>query len=177
MKNLILSIAITLLVFTYTASNGQVPPVLGTPAPTATVAVKIIEVLDLAVTSGGTVTFDFNSIATLDAGITQANAVRLTYKSNKPWFININANSEFFTGGLVTNPTPMPASVIQYKLNGGAGDFIPLSTTAASLTGTTGAKNSRGTSTIGVDYMLNPGYIYAPATDYGMVITYTISNQ
>ena len=145
---------------------------MGTPAPTATVAVKIAEVLDLGVTSGGTVTFDFNSIATLDAGITQTNAVVLTYKSNKPWFININANSANFTGA---SPTPMPASIIQYKLNSG-GTFTALSTTPASLTGTSGAKNARGTSTIGVDYKLNPGYIYAPATDYGMVVTYTISN-
>lgn len=170
MRNIKAVIFFILLVSSSIASKGQA---LGVATPTATVAVKIAEVLDLAVTSGGTVTFDFNSIATLDAGITQANAVVLTYKSNKPWFINIKANTANFTG---SSETPMPASVIQYKLNSG-GTFTALTTTEATLTGTAGAKNARGTSTIGVDYRLNPGYIYAPATDYGMVVTYTISNQ
>lgn len=69
----------------------------------------------------------------------------------------------------------MPASVVQFKLNG-SGTYTPLSNTATSLSGTTAAKNARGTATIGVDYKVNPGYAYAPAQDYGMVITYTISN-
>lgn len=145
---------------------------LGTAAPTGTFAVKIAEVLDLAVTSGATTTFDFNSIAKIDAGIETTNAVTLTYKSNKPWFINVKANSANFTG---SSPTPMPASVVQFKLNG-TGTYVPLSTTPTSLSGTSAAKNARGTATIGVDYKVNPGYSYAPADDYGMVITYTISN-
>ena len=69
----------------------------------------------------------------------------------------------------------MPASVIQFRLNGNA-SYSTLSTTPASLSGTSAAKNSRGTASIGVDYKVNPGYAYAPAQDYGMVITYTISN-
>jgi spore coat protein U-like protein len=149
--------------------NGQT---LGSPAPTATMAVQISQVLDLAVTTGSSLTFNFNTIALIDAGITQTNAATLTYKSNQPWYINIAANTANFSG---TSPTPMPASVITYRLTGGP-TFTPLSTTAASLTGTTGAKNARGTGTVGVDFKLNPGYIYAPATDYSMTITYTISN-
>jgi hypothetical protein len=146
---------------------------LGTAAPTGTFAVKISEVLDLAVTSGSTNTFDFNSIAKIDAGIETPNAVILTYKSNKPWFVTVAANSANFTG---TSTTPMPASIVEFKLNG-AGSYVPLSTTATSLSGTSLSKNTRGTATIGVDYKVNPGYSYAPAADYGMVITYTISNQ
>ena len=69
----------------------------------------------------------------------------------------------------------MPASVVQFKLNG-ASTYVPLSTSPTSLIGTSAAKNARGTATIGVDYKVNPGYSYAPADDYGMVITYTISN-
>jgi hypothetical protein len=69
----------------------------------------------------------------------------------------------------------MPASVIQFKLNG-AGSYSTLSTTPASLSGTSAAENTRGTEVIGVNYKVNPGYTYAPAQDYGMVITYTISN-
>ena len=146
--------------------------VLGTSAPTGTFAVKISEVLDLAVTAGATNTFDFNTIAKIDAGIETLNAVTLTYKSNKPWFVNVNANSANFTGSSIT---PMPASVVQFKLNGG-GSYSTLSATPASLSGTSATKNTRGTATIGVDYKVNPGYSYAPAQDYGMVITYTISN-
>ena len=168
MKKLLLVAAIISTII-FSRAEAQV---LGTAAPTATFSVKISEVLDLAVTSGATNTFDFNSIAKLDAGIETANAVTLTYKSNKPWFININANSANFTGA---SPTPMPASVVQYKLNG-AGSYTTLSTTPTSLSGTSLAKNARGTATIGVDYKVNPGYTYAPAQDYGLVVTYTISN-
>ena len=155
------------LIFTNTAKAQ-----IGTAAPTGTFAVKISEVLDLAVTSGATNTFDFNSIAKIDAGIETLNAVTLTYKSNKPWFVNVSANSANFTG---SSPTPMPASVVQFRLNGNA-SYSTLSSVPASLSGTSAAKNARGTATIGVDYKVNPGYSYAPADDYGMVITYTISN-
>ncbi|HXI00506.1 MAG TPA: hypothetical protein VNI52_09565 [Sphingobacteriaceae bacterium] len=152
--------------------SNQASAQLGTAAPTGAFTVKISEVLDLAVTSGATSTFDFNTIAKIDAGIETANAVTLTYKSNKPWFVNVTANSANFTG---TSATPMPASVVQFKLNG-AGSYSTLSTTPTSLSGTSAAKNARGTATLGVDYKVNPGYDYAPAQDYGMVITYTISN-
>jgi len=153
-------------------NNTAEAQVLGTSAPTGTFAVKISEVLDLAVTSGSTTTFDFNTIAKIDAGIETLNAVTLTYKSNKPWFVNVSAGSANFTGSSIT---PMPASVVQFKLNG-ASTYSTLSATPASLSGTSAAKNTRGTSTIGVDYKVNPGYDYAPAQDYGMVITYTISS-
>jgi spore coat protein U-like protein len=155
------------LIFTNTAKAQ-----LGAATPTGTFTVKISEVLDLAVTSGASNTFDFNSIAKIDAGIETLNAVTLTYKSNKPWFVNVSANSANFTG---SSPTPMPASVVQFRLNGNA-SYSTLSAVPASLSGTSAAKNARGTATIGVDYKVNPGYTYAPADDYGMVITYTISN-
>ena len=168
MKKIVFAASVIVTLFT-TNSNAQV---LGTAAPTGTFAVKISEVLDLAVTSGASNTFDFNTIAKIDAGIETLNAVTLTYKSNKPWFVNVNANSANFTG---SSATPMPASVVQFRLNG-AGAYSTLSATPSSLSGTSASKNARGTATIGVDYKVNPGYAYAPAQDYGMVITYTISN-
>lgn len=169
MKKVIFTVCLFTLSFILT---NNVQAQLGTAAPTGTFSVKIAEVLDLAVTSGATTTFDFNSIAKIDAGIETQNAVTLTYKSNKPWFINVTANSANFTGA---SPTPMPASVVEFKLNG-TNTYTPLSTTPTSLSGTSASKNARGTATIGVDYKVNPGYTYAPANDYGMVITYTISN-
>ncbi len=168
MKKILLAVLFIISLITTKTSNAQI----GTTAPTGSFIVKISEVLDLAVTSGASNTFDFNSIAKLDAGIETLNAVTLTYKSNKPWFINVNANSANFTG---SSETPMPASVIQFRLNGNT-TYSTLSTVPASLSGTSAAKNARGTASIGVDYKLNPGYAYAPAQDYGMVITYTISN-
>lgn len=146
---------------------------LGTAAPTGTFSVKIAEVLDLAVTSGASNTFDFNSIEKIDAGIETLNAVTLTYKSNKPWFVNVKAQTANFTG---SSETPMPASVVQYRLNG-TSTYNVLSDVASSLNGTSATKNSRGTASMGVDYKVNPGYSYAPSNDYGLVIVYTISNQ
>ena len=170
MKKLILSAS--LLIALIAGSNSLQAQVLGTAAPTGTFAVKISEVLDLAVTAGALNTFDFNTIAKIDDGIETLNAVTLTYKSNKPWFVNVKANTADFTGSSIT---PMPASVVQFKLNGGS-SYSTLSATPVSLSGTSATKNTRGTATIGVDYKVNPGYSYAPAQDYGMVITYTISN-
>jgi hypothetical protein len=138
-----------------------------------TVNITVPTVLDLSVTSGSLNTLNFNSTTLLDNGITKLNATTLTYKSNQSWHITIAAASANFTS---ISPTPMPASVIQYRLNGSSGAYTPLSTTAASLTGTTGAPIIRGTGSIGIDFSLNPGYIYAPATDYTITINYTISN-
>lgn len=168
MKKVIFAASFIIATFIFSDANAQ----LGTAAPTGTFSVKIAEVLDLAVASGAANTFDFNSIAKIDEGIETLNAVTLTYKSNQPWFVNVSANTANFTGA---SPTPMPASIVQFKLNGGS-TYSTLSTTPTSLSGTSASKNARGTATIGVDYKVNPGYTYAPADDYGMVITYTISN-
>jgi hypothetical protein len=146
---------------------------IGTATPTGVLAVQISQVLDLSVTSGSSLTFNFNSIASIDAGIQQLGAVTLTYRSNQPWYVNVQANTANFGG---TSPTPMPCSVIQYRLNGGS-SYTTLTTSPTSLTGTTSSKNARGTGTIGVDYKVNPGYAYAPATDYNLTITYTITTQ
>ncbi|HEY0667278.1 MAG TPA: hypothetical protein VGD22_03820, partial [Sphingobacteriaceae bacterium] len=82
MKKVIFAASFIIASLILTDANAQ----LGTAAPTATFSVKISEVLDLAVTSGSSNTFDFNSIAKIDEGIETQNAVTLTYKSNKPWF-------------------------------------------------------------------------------------------
>ncbi|MHB8208017.1 hypothetical protein [Mucilaginibacter sp.] len=137
------------------------------------VNITVPMVLDLTTATGALNTVNFNTTALLDNGITLTNATTFTYSSNQAWYVTIKAASANFSG---SSSTPMPASVIQYRLNGSGGSFTALTATAASLTGTTGTKNSRGTSTIGVDFFLNPGYIYAPATDYTITINYTISN-
>lgn len=146
---------------------------IGNATPTGTLGVQISQVLDLSVTSGSALTFNFNTIALIDAGITQTDAVTLTYRSNQPWYVNVQANAANFAG---SSPTPMPCSVVQYRLNGGS-TFTTLTTNPTSLTGTTSSKNARGTGTVGVDYKVNPGYVYAPATDYSLTITYTITTQ
>lgn len=168
-KTLITCIFLSVSILISDKANAQ----LGISAPTASFEVKIAEILDLAITSGATNTFEFNTIAQIDAGIEVQNAVTLTYKSNKPWFVNINANSPNFTG---SSATPMPCSVLMFKLNG-SGSYTPLSTTPSSLSGTSALKNPRGAASIGVDYKISPGYTYDPANDYGLVISYSISNQ
>ena len=146
---------------------------IGNATPTGTLGIQISQVLDLSVTNGSALTFNFNSIALIDAGIQQLDAVTLTYRSNQPWYVNVQANSANFSG---SSPTPMPCSVVQYRLNGGS-TFTTLTTSPTSLTGTTSSKNARGTGTIGVDYKVSPGYVYAPASDYSLTITYTITTQ
>lgn len=140
---------------------------------TSIITVKVPEALSLSVTAGSTVDFDFTSDLTLlTTGIEKLNAVTLTYQSNKPWFLNINATTSNFTGGDGSNP--MPSSVVQFK-NTSGGTYAPLSTTSVSLSGTTGSKNPKGSSTVGVDYKIVPGLNYQPASDYSIGITYTIS--
>ncbi len=152
----------------YTRVNAQV----NIPTATGTMGVSISQVLDITVTTGSSLTFTFNTIALLDAGITQTGATVVTYRSNMPWYINISATNFTETGaGSLT----MPASVIQFRLTGGS-TFTPLSTNPVSLDGTSLIKNTIGKGTVSVDFFVNPGYIYAPANDYSSTITYTISN-
>lgn len=137
------------------------------------ITVKIPEALSLSVTAGSTIDFDFtNDLTLLTTGIEKINAVTLTYQSNKPWFLNINATTDNFSGGDGGNP--MPSSIVQFK-NTVGGTYAPLSTTSVSLSGTTGSKNPKGASTVGVDYKITPGLNYPPAADYSIGITYTIS--
>lgn len=137
-----------------------------------TVPITVPTVLDLSLTSGSLNTFNFNTTSLIDLGITLSSATTLTYKSNQAWHVTIAAASANFTSA---SATPMPASVIQYRLHG-SGSYTALSATAVSLLGTTGSPVTRGTGTIVLDFFLNPGYSYAPATDYTMTIKYTITN-
>lgn len=140
---------------------------------TSILSVKVPEALSLAVTNGNNVDFDFTSNLTLlTTGIEKINAVSLTYQSNKPWFLNINASTNNFSGGDGSNP--MPSSIVQFK-NTDGGTYVPLSTTSVSLSGSTGAKNPKGSSTVGVDYKITPGLNYPPSSDYTIGVTYTIS--
>ncbi len=142
---------------------------------TSILTVKVPEALSLAVTTGNSIDFDFTSNLTLlTTGIEKLNAVSLTYQSNKAWFLNINATTNNFSGGDGANP--MPSSIIQFK-NTDGGTYVPLSTTSVSLSGSTGAKNPKGASTVGVDYKITPGLNYPPSADYTIGVTYTISTM
>ena len=140
---------------------------------TQSVAINFSSVLDLSITSGQNPSANFNTTTLIDNGITKLNATIFKYSSNQAFHVSIAAASANFSG---SSPTTMPASVVGYRLNGNTGSYTPLSTTPASLDGTSSATITRGTNTIGVDFFINPGYIYAPATDYTLTINYTISN-
>ena len=139
---------------------------------TSIITIKVPEALSLSVTGGNSVDFDFTSDLTLlTSGIEKINAVTLTYQSNRPWFLNINATTANFNGGDGSNP--MPSSIIQFK-NTAGGTYVPLSTTSVSLSGTTDAKNPKGSSTVGIDYKITPGLSYPPSSDYTIGVTYSI---
>lgn len=141
---------------------------------TKTVDIIVPTVLDLAISSGANQVVDFNQTSKIDNGIELLNATILTYKCNKAWFITIKSGSSNFMGGLTG--TPMPASVIKYRINGSGSPYVPLSALEQSLIATSGTKYPRGTGTTTIDFNINPGYIYPPADNYSLQIIYTISN-
>ncbi len=148
---------------TYAQSNPVTATVTIGPLPT---------VLDLQITANTATSVNFNTPTALDNGITLLNATILTYSSNEAYFITINSSTANFSGG--SSPA-MPASVVQYRLNGGS-TYTALSSTAVSLKGAQGSEVIRGTGTYGIDFFINPGYTYPPASDYSITIDYTISN-
>jgi hypothetical protein len=145
-----------------------------TATATSTVTAKIPIALQLSVTAGASVSFDFTGkVSQLATGIEQLNAVTLSYSSNMPWFISINASSANFSGGSST--APMPASALQVRDNG-TGTYSTLTTTPISILGTTGSKIAPGSGTVGIDMKLKPGPTITPASNYSLGITYTISD-
>ncbi|MEJ6979307.1 hypothetical protein WG906_02520 [Pedobacter sp. P351] len=141
---------------------------------TKTIDIIVPTVLDLEVTSGANQVVDFNQTSKIDNGIELLSATILTYTSNKAWFITIKSGSSNFTGGM--GGSPMPASVIKYRINGSGSPYVALSATEQALVATTGSKYPRGTGTTTIDFNVNPGYIYPPADNYSLQIIYTISN-
>ncbi len=145
-----------------------------TATATSTVTAKIPVALQLSVTAGSSVSFDFTGkISQLATGIEQLNAVTLSYSSNMPWFISINASTANFSGG--SNTAPMPASALQVRDNG-TNTYSTLTTTPISILGTTGSKIAPGSGTVGIDMKLRPGPTITPASNYSLGITYTISD-
>ena len=134
------------------------------------VPIDIPEVLVLQPANSPALNFNFNSTTALDNGII-VSGTTIRYYSNKAWFVTIQSGSANFSGGQGN----MPASVLKFK-NSQNSTFTDLSPTAQSLSGTTGAKNTRGTGTIGVDFKMDPGYQNPPANNYSITVTYTISN-
>jgi hypothetical protein len=134
------------------------------------VTITVPEVLVLQPANSPALNFNFNSTTALDNGLV-ITGTTIRYYSNKAWFVTIQSGSANFSGGQGN----MPASVLKFK-NSQNSTFTDLSPTAQSLSGTTGAKNMRGTGTIGVDFKMDPGYLNPPANNYSITVTYTISN-
>jgi hypothetical protein len=167
-KKLIYALAIILNAgFTFGQSSQRVSVM-------STVTLMIPQAIDLSVTEGNSIEFDFTAdLKFLVSGIEKLNAVILSYRSNVPWFLSISAGSETFTGGDPSNP--MPASLVQFRRNG-TSTYSSISTAPASLSGSSTAKNTRGSATIGIDYKIVPGFDYPSSNDYSIGITYTVSS-
>lgn len=140
-----------------------------TNVQTSNVAVTIATVTELTANNTALATFAFTNASQLETGISQTNAVTLSYKSNKTTKISIKAlGSGFFSS--TTGSTDMPVSVLQWKKNG-VGDFTNLSTTSADLS----TSQAKGSSSFGIDYKITPGLTYNPASDYAVTIEYTLT--
>ncbi len=139
-----------------------------------TIGITMPTVLDLELSSGANPVADFNTTSKIDAGISLPNQTIIKYRSNKAWFVTIRTNVAEFSGGTVGSP--MPVSVIKYRLNSAGGSYTPLSVVEQPLLASSSSRSVRGTGTDGVDFLIDPGYIYAPAQDYTIQIIYTISN-
>lgn len=139
-----------------------------------TVDVNIPTVLDLQITAGGNPIVDFNTTGKIDNGIELPAVTSLIYRSNKAFFITIKAANANFSGGLAGSP--MPASVIGFRLNGTGNSYTKLSAMAQPLIASSSSMMPRGKNSFILDYKIDPGYIYPPAQDYTLQIIYTISN-
>lgn len=141
---------------------------------TKTVTITVPTVLDLQLNTGANQVVDFNMTSKIDAGIELLGATTLTYSTNKAWFVTIKSSTANFSGGDAGNP--MPASVIEYRINGSGGAYIPLSSSDQPLLATSAAKSVRGKGSSSLDFRINPGYIYPAAQNYSLQLIYTISN-
>ncbi|HEY0895099.1 MAG TPA: hypothetical protein VGE15_00975 [Sphingobacteriaceae bacterium] len=135
------------------------------------VTIMIPEIMVLQPVTSPPLNFDFNSTATLDQGI-NITGTTIRYYSNKSYFVTIQTGSANFSGGSGT----MPVSVLKFK-NSQSSIYTDLKSTPQALTGTAGAKLTRGTGTFGIDFRMDPGYQYPPADNYSVTVVYTISNQ
>lgn len=163
MKKILLAISLfALILIIKTEAKAQT-------TATSPIAVTIATVTELTADNGGLATpFAFASITDLEAGITRANAVTLSYKSNKIAKVQIKAQgSGFFTGGTGA----LPVSALTYKKNGASGTPIALTTTNADLA----TELDKGTHSFGIDYTITPGLDADPATNYAIVVEYTLT--
>lgn len=163
MKRILLTISLLALILSIkTEAKAQV-------SATSPIAVSIATVTELTANNTTLSPFVFTTGADLLAGLTQANAVNLAYKSNKQTTITIKAQGTGFFSS-TTGSSDMPVSVISWKKNG-VGSFVPLSTTATVLSGS----QAKGSDNFGVDYKITPTLAYDPATDYNVTIEYTLT--
>ena len=138
-----------------------------------TVDIIVPTVLDLQITSGAHPIIDFNETSKIDNGIEIQAATTITYRSNKSWFITIQAANANFSGGVAGSP--MPASVIGFRLSG-TSSYTALSANPQPLLASSGSKYPRGIGSHNLDFKIDPGYIYPPAQNYTLQVIYTISN-
>lgn len=165
MRKLFTSITVIFIGFFATNVNAQIEI-------NTTVPITVPSVLDITFSSGQNVTANFNTTSLIDHGISLTNGTIFKYSSNQAFHISLAATSANFSS---SSPTPMPASVVQFRRNGTT-TYTALSTAATSLYGTSGSTIPRGTGSVGIDYVINPGYTYAPSTSYLLTLQYTISN-
>jgi hypothetical protein len=140
---------------------------------TSVVSSKIKAVVDLTVTAGSTtVDFNFDDAVKLTNGITKPAVFTLQTKSNKAYFVTVQAADANFSGGESTDPLSVATLGVSI---GASTTYTSLSDAPQAIIGASDSKINRGTNSYVVNYKMNPGFNAAPAEDYTTTLTYTIT--
>lgn len=138
-----------------------------------TVTATIQTVTVLSVTNNATTTITFSGPSQYAGAYTIANFNTVAVKSNKAWTLSISAATPFFSNSGVYSSSNMPASVLQYNVNGNATKKT-LSTTAQQLASGSNGNAAKAGNTFNVDITANPGYNYGPGI-YTISTVYTLT--
>jgi len=129
------------------------------------VSLRLSNAIEITITKGQNVSFNFTKVTDYQSGITNNNAASLRVKSNSPYNITVKSATSNFVGN---SATPMPiAGILSVKVFP-QGQFIGISKNDATLL----TNQSVGITSINLSYRANPGFNYDAGT-YTANIIYT----
>lgn len=136
------------------------------------ISVSTVQSLSL---TGGAAIPNFSSMNDYYNGVVMDDYLTVGVKSNVPWMINVQAQSQYFTPMTTGGSTNMPASVLSLKTSL-SGNYTALSPNGITLkTGNRGGAAATGNN-FTVDMRFNPGFAYKGGI-YTIGLLYTLTAQ